>query len=64
MSFKVVAKKNTKIAKDLQCKTPKKSLRGSYRQICPMSHKMHTHDKCNILTLDGTIIPNLSLGKY
>jgi hypothetical protein len=37
MSFKVVAKKNTKIAKDLQCETPKKGLK---RFVSPnLSHE-------------------------
>ncbi len=33
-------------------KHQRKVWKGLYRQICPMNHTMHTHDKCNKSILD------------
>ncbi len=52
MSFWVMAKNIYKLQMNFNVRHQRKVWKGLYHQICPMSHKMHTHDEWNISTLD------------
>ncbi len=45
-------KKIQRLQKTFNVKHQRKVWKGLYRQICPMNHTMHTHDKCNKSILD------------